>query len=127
MTKTAFVIGTGPSLRDIDMSRIKKYDCVTFNRAYIAFEVWGFVPRYYLAIDGNDIRSVYKDINCLIKENKSTDFFILDDEHYNSIHPEDSFQDGEKKLSLFDWSEKNLFRIIQKVATFYIKFMIEVS
>tara|TARA_R110002051_G_scaffold323794_1_gene418564 strand:- start:521 stop:1282 length:762 start_codon:yes stop_codon:yes gene_type:complete len=111
MTDTAFVIGTGPSLNKIDMHKLKNYDCVTFNRAYIAFDEWGFIPRYYLAIDGNDIRSVYKDINKLIKKHRNTDFFILDNEYHNSIHPETSFQDNEKKESLFDWSESNLYRI----------------
>mgnify|MGYP003648894199 CR=1 FL=1 len=33
MTETAFVIGTGPSLNKIDMTKLKNYDCVTFNRA----------------------------------------------------------------------------------------------
>ena len=111
MTETAFVIGTGPSLNKIDMNKLKNYDCVTFNRAYVAFEDWGFVPKYYLAIDGNDIRSIYKDIGGLIKKHRNTDFFILDDEHHNSIHPETSFQNNEKKDSLFDWNENNLYRI----------------
>jgi hypothetical protein len=111
MTETAFVIGTGPSLNKIDMNKLKNYDCVTFNRAYVAFDDWGFVPKYYLAIDGNDIRSMYKDLGGLVKKYKDTDFFILDNEHHNSIHPETSFQDNEKKISLFDWDENNLYRI----------------
>ena len=111
MTETAFVIGTGPSLNKIDMDKLKNYDCVTFNRAYVAFEDWGFAPKYYLAIDGNDIRIMYKDLGGLIKKHKDTDFFILDNEHHNSIHPETSFQDGDKKTSLFDWGEDNLYRI----------------
>ena len=50
---------------------LKNYDCVTFNRAYVAFEDWGFVPKYYLAIDGNDIRIMYKDLGGLIKKHKT--------------------------------------------------------
>ena len=61
--KTAFVIGTGPSLRKIDMSKLKDKKTVTFNRAYIAFDDWGFDPTYYLSIDSNDLRSMYKDVN----------------------------------------------------------------
>tara|TARA_R110000823_G_scaffold311775_1_gene437882 strand:- start:6981 stop:7730 length:750 start_codon:yes stop_codon:yes gene_type:complete len=118
MRKTAFVIGTGPSLNDIDMGKLKNYDCVTFNRAYIAFDDWGFVPKYYLAIDGNDIRSVYKDINKVAFKNPLSKFFILDDERYNEMHPPDAFQNKDKKISLFDWERKNLYRIHQKNSTF---------
>ena len=108
--KTAFVIGTGPSLNTIDVKKLSDYHCVTFNRAYIAFDDWGFVPRYYLAIDGNDIRSIYKDINFLAKKHKNTDFFLLDDPR-NNIHPEESFQDREKKNFLFDYNEPNLHNL----------------
>ena len=34
--KTAYVIGTGPSLKDIDMSKLKDKDTITFNH-YIIF------------------------------------------------------------------------------------------
>ena len=111
MKKTGFVIGTGPSLKNIDMEKLSQYDCITFNRAYIAYKDWGFVPKYYLAFDGNDIRAMYKDINFIIEKYPETKFFILDDEHSNSIHPPESFQDGDKKDSLFDWSKPNLYRI----------------
>ena len=111
MTETAFVIGTGPSLKKIDMKKLSQYDCITFNRAYIAYKDWGFVPKYYLAFDGNDIRAMYKDLNFIIDEYPKTKFFILDDESQNSIHPLESFQDGDKKISLFDWSKPNLYRI----------------
>tara|TARA_R110002020_G_scaffold41989_5_gene123394 strand:+ start:7729 stop:8469 length:741 start_codon:yes stop_codon:yes gene_type:complete len=105
--KTAFVIGTGPSLNTIDVKKLSDYDCVTFNRAYIAFDDWGFVPRYYLSIDGNDLRSIYKDINLLVKKHKNTDFFVVDDPA-NEYFPEDSFQDCEKKYNLFDYNQPNL-------------------
>jgi len=92
---TAFVIGTGPSLKDIDVSLLKDHTTITFNRAYVAFEDWGFDPTYYLAIDGNDMRSMYKDINNLIVNSKIQQFFFakIND---NEIHPEDSFQDGDR-------------------------------
>jgi hypothetical protein len=111
MTETAFVIGTGPSLNKIDMDKLKNYDCVTFNRAYVAFEDWGFAPRYYLAIDGHDIRSMYKDLGGIIKKYKDTEFFIREDEISNSHFPPSSFQDEDKKTSLFDWGEDNLYKL----------------
>jgi len=92
---TAFVIGTGPSLRDIDVSLLKNHTTITFNRAYVAFDDWGFDPTYYLAIDGNDIRSMYKDINNLIINSKIEQFFFarIDD---NEVHPDSSFQDEDR-------------------------------
>jgi hypothetical protein len=36
--ETAWVIGTGPSLRNIDASLLKDKPTITFNRAYVAFE-----------------------------------------------------------------------------------------
>ena len=106
MGKLAWVIGTGPSLRNIDMSMLKDQTTITFNRAYVAFEDWGFEPTYYLAIDSNDIRAMYKDINSLIINSKIKKFFLspCDD---NDIHGPESFQDQEKVTSRFGMYEKS--------------------
>jgi len=93
--KTAFVIGTGPSLRNIDVSLLKDHTTITFNRAYIAFEEWGFDPTYYLAIDGNDIRSIYKDINNLILNSDIKNFFFADITNNEQYTHKDSYQDGD--------------------------------
>tara|TARA_R100001480_G_scaffold145947_1_gene144340 strand:+ start:10 stop:717 length:708 start_codon:yes stop_codon:yes gene_type:complete len=105
MKKTAYIIGTGPSLKDVDMSLLKDKDTITFNRAYVAFDDWGFEPTYYLAIDGNDLRSVYKDINRLI-ENSSIKKFFLYNPTDNNVHDPDSFQDNDKVETLFSESPK---------------------
>jgi hypothetical protein len=56
--KTAFVIGTGPSLRDIDVQKLKDYDTISFNRSYISYkDEWGFDPTYYMCIDSSDLDS----------------------------------------------------------------------
>lgn len=98
--RTAWIIGTGPSLRDIDVSKLKNEHTITFNRAYVAFEDWGFDPTYYLCVDANDLRSVYKDINNLI-ENSDIKAFFLPEINDNLAHPPESFQDGDKKRNLF--------------------------
>ena len=74
--KTAYVIGTGPSLRKIDMSKLKDKPTMTFNRAYVAFEDWGFHPNYYLCIDEQDILSIGKDVSKMIDEGKIDHFFL---------------------------------------------------
>ncbi|MSQ79822.1 MAG: DUF115 domain-containing protein [Flavobacteriaceae bacterium] len=89
---TAFIIGTGPSLNKIDMGKLKGQKTITFNRAYVAFEDWGFDPTYYLAIDGNDIRSLYKDINKLVR-NSSIERFFLYKLTDNQKHLPHHFQD----------------------------------
>tara|TARA_A100001515_G_scaffold118259_1_gene100485 strand:+ start:407 stop:1186 length:780 start_codon:yes stop_codon:yes gene_type:complete len=93
--KLAWIIGTGPSLNDIDVKKLKDHKTITFNRAYIAFEDWGFDPTYYLSIDSNDLRSMYKDLNKVIN-NSNVEAFFLTDCWDNINHGPESFQDQEK-------------------------------
>ena len=105
MSKLAWIIGTGPSLNKIDISKLANQRTITFNRAYIAFEDWGFHPSYYLLIDSNDARSIYKDVNKLILEDKVEKFFLApcDD---NDSHTSEHFQDQEKVSSREDMFKK---------------------
>jgi len=59
---TAIIIGSGPSLRDVDMSLVATRDSISFNRAYIAFDQWGFPPTYHMAIDPRVIAQNRDDI-----------------------------------------------------------------
>lgn len=74
--KTLFVIGNGPSLNNIDMTKLKDKDTMSFNRAYIAYEDWGFIPTYFMAIDVRVINDNKDDINNLIERIKIMTFFI---------------------------------------------------
>jgi len=107
MEKRAFIIGTGPSLNNIDVTKLKNETTITFNRAYVAFEDWGFDPTYYLAIDGNDIRSLYKDINKLIRESDIQKFFLIQLTD-NQKHEPRHFQDFEFKSNeeIYEKSDK---------------------
>jgi hypothetical protein len=91
--RTAWIIGTGPSLKGIDVSKLKNEHTVTFNRAYVAFNDWGFEPTYYLAIDSNDLRAMYKDVNNLIEKSSIKYFFLSpchdNDKHTSEIHYQD--------------------------------------
>ena len=98
--RTAWIIGTGPSLRNIDVSKLKDQATITFNRAYIAFEDWGFDPTYYLSIDSNDLRAIYKDVNNLI-ENSDIKMFFLAHLTDNVLHGAEHFQDNDKRDDLF--------------------------
>ena len=109
--KTAILIGTGPSLREIDIKLLKDWDTMTFNRAYIAFEDWGFDPTYYVSIDSNDLRAMYKDINGIITNSKIKYFFLADCQD-NVFHSEIHFQ-NRKKVSAEDMfiSQPNVLSI----------------
>ena len=118
--KTAFVIGTGPSLRDIDVSLLKNYATITFNRAYVAFKDWGFDPTYYLAIDSNDMRSMYKDINNLILNSSIKNFFFSDIDDNEVHNQKNSFQDRDfvSSTDIFVDSDK-IFYLLPKVLRLY--------
>ena len=94
MSETAYIIGTGPSLKNIDMSLLKNKATMTFNRAFVAFNSWGFDPVYYVAIDGNDIRGMYKDLNKIIQTSNVQKFFLIKIED-NQKHTNQDFQDGD--------------------------------
>ncbi len=99
-TATAWIIGTGPSLRGVEVSKLKNEHTITFNRAYVAFDDWGFDPTYYLSIDSNDLRSMYKDVNKLIEES-SIKYFFLSPCEDNVKHSIEHFQDEEKPNKMF--------------------------
>jgi hypothetical protein len=79
-----YLIGNGPSLRDVDMSLLKNKDTISFNRAYISYEEWGFNPTYYMVIDPNLFCSIIDDINDLIEKSDIKKFFF----NGNHVHKE---------------------------------------
>lgn len=76
MKKTAYVIGCGPSLQQIDMEKLRNLDTISFNRAYIAFPDWGFVPRFFLMIDMRVLRHIKDDVNAMIRDSGIERFFL---------------------------------------------------
>ena len=46
-----FVIGNGPSLNKIDMTRLRTEITMGSNRAFLGFEQWGFVYNYWMLQD----------------------------------------------------------------------------
>jgi hypothetical protein len=47
------VVGSGPSLLQADLSRLREVDSIAFNRSYLAYEDWGLHPTFYSCIDRN--------------------------------------------------------------------------
>ena len=78
--KPLFLIGSGPSLVDCDISSLKNCYTISFNRSYIAFKDWGFYPTYFAGLDhvvNNDNKDEYKK---LIRESSIKRFFFTMDE-----------------------------------------------
>ena len=78
--KTLYVIGNGPSLNKIDISKLKERTTISFNRAYIAYSDWGFYPTYYQIIDP----TVFEDNKYDIKDlfDKPIEKFIFGNSSY---------------------------------------------
>ena len=76
--RRAYVIGNGPSLNKIDIAKLSTETTISFNRAYIAYEEWGFYPTYYMCIDGVVLENIKDDINHLIKTSPIKHFFLPD-------------------------------------------------
>ena len=81
LDETIFVIGSGPSLNKIDLSLLKDLNTFGMNRQYIAFDDWGFSPKYYAVIDCGFLTKKYiSDIMPLLYEPKYTieKLFVLE-------------------------------------------------
>lgn len=75
--KEIYLIGNGPSLKNVDMSLLKDVETICFNRSYISYDEWGFDPTYYMAIDPGLVCSTIDDINDLINNNKNIKKFFF--------------------------------------------------
>lgn len=80
--KKAIIIGNGPSLKKIDMSKLKNIDTFSFNRAYLAYEEWGFVPTFYACIDRERIRHCYDGVRMLLPDTCPTKKIFLRENQY---------------------------------------------
>ena len=60
LNETMFVIGSGPSLNAIDIKKLEGLHTISLNRQYIAYEDWGFWPKYYACIDIRLIHTIYE-------------------------------------------------------------------
>lgn len=93
MNKGCVLIGCGPSLNEINVPSLSHLDTITFNRAYIAFDKWGFHPTYYACIDRVVMPDNAEEIKCLIADGRIRHFYLRDTaatfgihEQYNVTH-----------------------------------------
>ncbi len=60
-----FIIGNGPSLRNLDLSHLKGESTFGVNRIYLAFPEWGFPTTWYLSMNDLVIEQCAQDIRAL--------------------------------------------------------------
>ena len=73
---TVYIIGNGPSLNKIDIASLRGKDTISFNRAYIAYNEWGFYPKYYMAVDRIVIENIKEEVKKLILTSPIERFFL---------------------------------------------------
>lgn len=92
-SQACVVICNGPSLDSIDVSALRDMDCFALNRAYLAFNDWGFIPKYFVCINDLVLTQFAEDIK-EIKTNKFLNYrqkaiFDHTDADFLLLHPRD--------------------------------------
>ena len=75
-TKSVYVIGNGPSLNKIDITKLNTKDTISFNRAFIAYDDWGFYPTYYMVVDAVVLENIKADVKNLVESSPIQKFFL---------------------------------------------------
>ncbi len=61
----AFILGNGPSLANIDISKLKNEQTFGMNRVYLAFPQWGFQTSFFVCVNDLVIEQFARDIASL--------------------------------------------------------------
>jgi hypothetical protein len=83
----AVLIGAGPSLNRIDPRRLAGLDAITFNRAWLAWDEWGFAPRYHACLDPRSIGVFGPELPPIVASRRSTKFFLHSDAAGHGVEP----------------------------------------
>ncbi len=73
---TVYIIGNGPSLNEVDLSKLRGKDTISFNRAYIAYNDWGFYPKYYMTVDKIVLENIKENVKELIDKSPIERYFL---------------------------------------------------
>lgn len=58
-----FILGNGPSLKQMNLGSLKNEYTFGLNRIYLAFDWLGFIPSYYVAVNSLVMEQCAEDIN----------------------------------------------------------------
>src|SRR5439155_8775247 len=72
------IIGSGPSLRGVDMRKLANEHTISYNRSYVAYPEWGFDPTYYACIDRISLLDNAADIRAVVERSRIQQFFLRD-------------------------------------------------
>jgi hypothetical protein len=81
MSPGVVLIGSGPSLNRIDPRRLAGFDAIAFNRSWLAWNDWGFAPRYHACLDPSSIAIIGPELPPVIAKHRATRYFL----HRNAI------------------------------------------
>lgn len=84
-TDTCFIIGNGPSLKNVDLDLIKKFDTMTMNFFYKSQQFKDFESTYHLAIDPNFYIKESLDYLINTYQNHSNTKFIVKYSAYQAL------------------------------------------
>jgi hypothetical protein len=76
MSSGIVLIGSGPSLNKIDPRKLAAYDTIAFNRSWLAWDDWGFAPRYHACLDPASIAIIGPELPPVIARHRATRFFL---------------------------------------------------
>jgi len=82
-----FLVGSGPSLNQVDVARLAQINTISFNRSYVAWERWGFAPTLYACLDPAGLPGNALEIRDLIEVYPGTHFFLHESAHSFGIRP----------------------------------------
>ena len=82
-----FLIGSGPSLKEVDVARLKRLDSIAFNRSFVAWKSWGFSPTHYACLDPVVFEDNAQEIRGLIEKCPRTHFFLPENSRFAGIAP----------------------------------------
>ena len=74
--KGCFLIGSGPSLNRIDVTRLRDYCTLAFNRSHLAWDAWGFHPTYYARLDPKGLKKSIQEVRDLLVTSRVQHFFL---------------------------------------------------
>jgi hypothetical protein len=62
----AVLIGSGASLNAVDVGRLRGRQSISFNRAWIGWRRWGFIPTWYACFDPASFKIVAPDMTQIL-------------------------------------------------------------
>jgi hypothetical protein len=74
--KRIFLMGNGPSLRQMQLEKLKNEYVFGFNKCYLLYDSISWRPSFYTAVDTLVLPDISKELNELIVNESSTQYFF---------------------------------------------------